>query len=112
MIDSSIPEDRIRAAVASRGQRFEMALLEIEPGMLAALDALRGAGIRTALVSDAGADDVEAWPRSPLRDRFDHVVFSYEVGSRKPEPRIYEHALDALGVEAGAIQAGLACRRD
>jgi putative hydrolase of the HAD superfamily len=35
--------------------------------------------------------------RSPLRNRLDAVVFSYELGVRKPDPRIYRHALDALG---------------
>ena len=51
-------------------------------------------------MSDAGADDVESWPHSPLRTRIDHAVFSHEVRVRKPDARIYRHALDGLGVEA------------
>ena len=99
-IDPSVPEDRILAAVESRRRRFETGLTEIEGGMLAALDRLRVAGIRTALVSDAGADDVESWSRSPLRERLDVVVFSYQIGIRKPDARIFQRALDGLDVRA------------
>ena len=96
-LDPTVTEERILAAVASRRRRFEMALVRVENRILEALDRLTAAGVRTALVSDAGADDVYCWARSPLRERLHAVVFSYEVGVRKPDPRIYRHALDALG---------------
>ncbi|HTR79374.1 MAG TPA: HAD family hydrolase [Gemmatimonadaceae bacterium] len=99
-IDPFIPEERIVVAAASRRRRFTRGLVEIEPTILAALDRLRGAGIRIALVSDAGADDVEAWALSPLRERFNATVFSYEIGIRKPAPAIYQRALDALDAPA------------
>src|SRR3954469_16683826 len=51
-LDPSIDETRIIAAVESRRRRFEKALVDIESEMLDALDRLRDAGIRTALVSD------------------------------------------------------------
>jgi putative hydrolase of the HAD superfamily len=106
-IDPTIPEERIFAAVESRRRRFETGLLGIERAILDALDRLRSAGIRTALVSDAGADDVECWTRCPLCERLDAVVFSYRVGVRKPDARIYARALDALGVApANAIFVG------
>jgi putative hydrolase of the HAD superfamily len=95
-IDPTVPEERIRMAVESRRRRFETGLVEVEPEILAAIDRLRAAGIRIGLVSDAGADDVESWPRSPLRDRFDTVIFSFMFGIRKPDSRIYHAALDAL----------------
>jgi putative hydrolase of the HAD superfamily len=98
-IDPTVDEARILAAVESRRRRFEMGLVSIETTILDALDRLRAAGIRTALVSDAGADDVEFWSRSPLRGRLDVEVFSYRLGFRKPDPRIYTHALEAVGVK-------------
>ena len=97
-LDPTISEDRITHALATRRRRFEQGLVAVEPKFLAALDRLRAAGIRTALVSDAGYDDVEAWPRSPLRDRLDVTVFSCDLGVRKPDRRIYEHALGRLGI--------------
>jgi putative hydrolase of the HAD superfamily len=95
-LDPAVTDEKILAAVASRRRRFETALVGIETAILAALDRLAAAGVRTALVSDAGADDVASWKRSPLRERLNAVVFSYELGVRKPDPRIYRHALDAL----------------
>ncbi len=100
-IDPPIDEGRILTAVESRRRRFELGLVGVEPGILEAIDRLRSAGIRIAIVSDAGADDVESWERSPLRHRFDATVFSYKLGIRKPDARIYQHALDAIGVPAG-----------
>jgi putative hydrolase of the HAD superfamily len=86
-IDPTVPEERIQAAVESRRHRFEMGLIDVETGIL--------------------EDDVESWPRSPLRGRFDAVVFSYEIGVRKPASVIYLHALDALDVRpADAIFVG------
>jgi putative hydrolase of the HAD superfamily len=99
-MDPAVPEERIRAAVESRRRCFGIGLVEIEPETLSALDRLRAAGVRIGLVSDAAADDVETWAQSPLRSRFDVVVFSYEVGVRKPDRRIFEFALDALAVAA------------
>jgi putative hydrolase of the HAD superfamily len=100
-IDPTIDEERIVAAAESRSRRFEIGLVVVEQRILRALDSLRAAGIRTAIVSDAGADDVESWPRSPLGRRVDATFFSFELGFRKPDPRIYRHALTALGVPAG-----------
>ena len=106
-IDPTVKEDRILAAVESRRRRFEIGLVHVEDSILAAVDSLRAAGIRTAIVSDAGADDVESWHRSPLGSRVDATIFSYQLGYRKPDPRIYQDALNALGVvPADAIFVG------
>ena len=101
-IDPTVPKtgSSPRWKAVAAGSRSDSS--DIEERILAALDRLRAAGIRTALVSDAGADDVECWERSPLCERLDAVVFSYEVGVRKPDPRIYQRALDAIDASPGA----------
>jgi putative hydrolase of the HAD superfamily len=99
-IDPTVDETRIFAAVESRRRRFQLGLVRIEQQILEAIDRLRAAGIRTALVSDAGTDDIDSWENSPLRTRFDVTVFSCKLGIRKPDPRIYKHALDAIGVSS------------
>jgi len=97
-IDPTVPEERIEAAVAYRRQYFARALLDVESEILHALDRLRAAQIRIGLVSDAAADDLESWPQSPLCERFDATVFSYQVGIRKPDAGIYHEALRRLAV--------------
>ena len=57
----------------------------------------RAAGIRTALLSNSWGND---YPRDGWDEMFDVVVISGEVGMRKPEPRIFRHTLDRLGLEA------------
>jgi HAD superfamily hydrolase (TIGR01509 family) len=59
----------------------------------------RGAGLRTALLSNSWGND---YPRDGWDEMFDAIVISGEVGMRKPEPRIYEHTLGLLGLPAGA----------
>ncbi|MFN7916889.1 MAG: HAD-IA family hydrolase [Vicinamibacterales bacterium] len=98
LLDATVGHDRIHRAVESRRRRLEVALIQVDPAVLDAIDRVRAAGIRTALISDAGADDVECWEESPLRERFDVTCFSYALRMRKPDARIYRHALDTLGV--------------
>jgi putative hydrolase of the HAD superfamily len=44
----------------------------------------------------------EVLRRHGLLDAFDVTVFSNEFGWSKPDPRIFEHTLDALGAEPKA----------
>ena len=48
-----------------------------------------------------------------MAERVDAIVFSSEVGLRKPAPRIYQAALERLGVEpADALFVGDRVRED
>ena len=99
-IDPSIPLERIEHSARRRMARFNDTLLRTETRIVDALARLRLAGVRTALVSNAGFDEIDAWPRSPLAPHFDATVFSCEVGVAKPDRAIYEHALRRIGVAA------------
>jgi putative hydrolase of the HAD superfamily len=57
----------------------------------------RAAGIRTCLLSNSWEND---YPRDSWDGLFDAIVISGEVGMRKPEPRIFHHALDQVGLPA------------
>ena len=62
---------------------------------------LKSAGLATALVTNNAAEFREHWRKSvPLSDLFHHVIDSSEVGVRKPDPKIFELALDRLGAPA------------
>jgi putative hydrolase of the HAD superfamily len=64
--------------------------------MHTAIQAMRGAGLRTGLLSNSwGMDD---YPREKFPGLFDVVVISAEVGMRKPEEQIFRHTASLLGL--------------
>ncbi|MFC7589856.1 HAD family phosphatase [Nonomuraea antimicrobica] len=56
---------------------------------------VRAGGVKTCLLSNSWSN---TYPRDGWDELFDAVVISGEVGMRKPEERIYLHALDLLGL--------------
>jgi putative hydrolase of the HAD superfamily len=66
------------------------------PEMYDLLRQLRRAGLRTCLLSNSWGPD--GYPRDQFPDLFDAWVISAEVGMRKPEPEIFLHAADLLGL--------------
>ncbi len=78
--------------------RMFAATMPSEP-MYAAVRALRVAGLRTCLLSNSWGSD--GYPREILPELFDAVVISAEVGMRKPEERIFQHAIGLIGLVPG-----------
>jgi putative hydrolase of the HAD superfamily len=71
---------------------------EPRPRMLEAVRRIRSGGLRAgALTNNWIGDGMSAGVLKPL---FDVFVESSVVGLRKPDPRIYRHACDAIGVAA------------
>ena len=68
------------------------------PDVLAAIERLRAAGTKVALVSNCAPEVSQVWPDTALAPHFDATVLSCEVGVRKPAPRIYQIACERLGV--------------
>lgn len=68
------------------------------PGAIQVLTALRGRDLRTGVIANTTALAARLWPDSPLAPYFDAVVFSSEVGHRKPDRRIFALACERLGV--------------
>lgn len=70
---------------------------------------LRGAGVRIGIICDVGLTPSRTLRRyldgHGLLELFDHWSFSDEVGTFKPDPRIFRHALDGLGVSDPAAAA-------
>ena len=85
---------------------------------------LKAEGYLTALCTNNVKEGSTSWRELvPVDELFDAVVDSSAVGMRKPDPRIFRHTLDLIGVEdparavflddhpgnvAGAERAGLA----
>jgi putative hydrolase of the HAD superfamily len=63
---------------------------------------LRSRGLRTGILSNLpGPLGQHLRDHSGFLDAFDHATFSYELGMVKPEPEIYHHMIQGLGVPAG-----------
>ena len=64
--------------------------------------ALREAGLRTGLVSNASVQTPELWRETSLAPVVEVPVFSSDAGLSKPDPRIYRLACEGLGLAPGA----------
>jgi putative hydrolase of the HAD superfamily len=67
---------------------------EVRPQMLAAIDAISEAGLLNAGLTN-NFSPMEA---HPWLEKFDFIIESSKSGVRKPDPRFYEIACEALGV--------------
>ena len=80
--------------------RKSITFANIESSILEMVEELRSRGLRLGVVTNASDMDAEPWPGSVLAPLFDVFIPSFEVGILKPDPRIYELGLEALGVSA------------
>jgi putative hydrolase of the HAD superfamily len=85
----------------------------IAPGAVAGLRALAAAGARLGMVSNADGlmaqrlRDMEILQVGPgVGVEVECVIDSGAVGVMKPDPRIFRLALDAMGIDAAAADAG------
>ncbi|HEX4820703.1 MAG TPA: HAD family phosphatase [Acidimicrobiales bacterium] len=76
-----------------------MSRLEIHDVVVDRVRALKADGYRTGLVTNNVKEASTQWREMvPVDELFDVIVDSSEVGMRKPNPAIFRHALDLLGV--------------
>lgn len=66
----------------------------VEPDVAPALAALGGRGLRLVVVSNANGRLRHLFDRVDLTKWFDHVLDSHEWGVEKPDPRLFELALE------------------
>ncbi len=109
------PPALVRAAIEAEHREWAAAR-HLHPDAHELLDAIRRRGLRIGIVSNTfdPPDLLHAdLAGDGVAERVDAIVFSSEVGRRKPAPEIYRTALDALGVEPGeALFVGDRVRED
>jgi epoxide hydrolase-like predicted phosphatase len=76
-----------------------IALCGPRPRMLEAIAKIRGSGRQVAALTNNWAHEGGGSETELLREHFDVFVESSKLGLRKPDPRIYAVACEALGVE-------------
>jgi putative hydrolase of the HAD superfamily len=87
-----------RAALSALAERYwEYPPEALHPDVRPALEAL-APRYRLGVVANQRAHVTHALRRDGLIDFFDVLALSEEVGAEKPDPRIFRHALDELGV--------------
>jgi putative hydrolase of the HAD superfamily len=79
-------------------ERFTAESLVPVVGAIETLAWLTACGLRLGLVSNCAADMPRAWSTSALAPYFDYCAFSCQVGAVKPDPAIYQAALDVLSL--------------
>jgi HAD superfamily hydrolase (TIGR01509 family) len=95
----SAEEGRKLADVKEASFRERAHELEPLPGLLDFMKEGKSRGISLALVTNAPEENVEAIVLAlELKEFFDEVVLSDEVGPVKPDPAPYKAALDKLGI--------------
>jgi 2-haloacid dehalogenase len=92
--DSSLRQDLLQAYLE----------LSTYPEVIPVLTRLREAGMQTAILTNGSPDMIEAAVNhSGIGDLLDACLSVEDVGIFKPDPRVYQHAVDRLGVAASSI---------
>ena len=95
------PSADLATRLAHRFHAYREEQMFIFPGAHDAIDALKGHGVKLALVTNGAAGPQRAKvERFALTHRFDHIQIEGEHGFGKPDERAYLHAMQALGVTA------------
>lgn len=82
---------------------MERLLLDLFPAqrVLGVVRDARRSGVRTAVISNSlGRKPFDPYGPYDLWNCFDLVVLSTDLGMRKPDPAIFEHAVRLLGISA------------
>lgn len=109
--DEAFAVETRAAGYEVRGRELrKMMKLEFRPAVIEAHKRIVEAGLKTGCITnnmpssgakDWARDDVERDLAGEIMGRFEHVIESSKAGVSKPDPRIYEMMLEALGVTPG-----------
>ncbi len=95
----SSTDDQLKRASAIR-YNFTTESLVPRPGTLAVLGFLKANSYRVGLITDCSSEVPTAWKNTTMASLIDVPVFSCVEGVKKPDPRIYQRALQRLVVQA------------
>jgi putative hydrolase of the HAD superfamily len=81
--------------------RFDYISLALTPRQYAieVLSQLKAEGYKVGLISNCSSEPPVIWPHTPFAPFFDVTVFSSVAGIQKPDPRIYQMAMEQLKVK-------------
>ena len=98
--DAGVPAAVLEDVCALRLEYVRRSLVP-RPGAVDTLRELRRRGLLVGLITVCTEDVEHLWPESEFAGLFDAEVFSSSLGIAKPDPRIYLHCAEELGVAPG-----------
>lgn len=93
--DLGLADPNSGAGLTNNGYGIWTAAIE---GAVDAVMGLRAQGIRTAVISNSDGSVRDSLSKAGFDGLFEFVLDSHEVGVAKPDPVIFHHALERLGV--------------
>lgn len=94
-----------QTAVRFSKEELEVAssdIFELNKSMVPILDQLKSKGFRLVLLSNTNCTHIHyVRQHFEILDCFDQLVLSYEVGAVKPEPEMYQKALQQIDCQPG-----------
>ena len=98
LAEAGAPEE-LHDDICSLRLRYHRRALVPRAGAVETLRKLRADGYLVGLITVCSEDIEVLWPESDFAGLFDAEVFSSSVGLSKPDPQIYLHCCELLGVE-------------
>lgn len=100
LLSLGLPEDRLDAVARDIRARHQQVALWVRPvpGTRAMLESLKDAGLRLAVISNADGRVADYLARAGLADLFELILDSGLEGVEKPDPEIFQRALDRMGL--------------
>jgi len=95
-------DERAVSAAADVVRRFTQDAIRPNLETIECLKFLRQTGFKLALCTNCAPDVPEVWSESPFQECFDTTFFSCVAGIAKPDPRVYEHLCEKLGIVSSA----------
>ncbi len=92
-------EDAEVEAAARINLEYAVRVIKPRPDAVATLSDLKGHGYKTGLITNCGAAIPKMLDKMPLAALLDVSVFSALIGMQKPDPRIYQLAIEHLAVK-------------
>ena len=109
-------DSRIDTAVDIAFEMTRRKVMVPRDGAIEVLSYLKANGYKTGIISDCGPDVPALWNKTPFAPFFDVTVFSCSAGLVKADTRIFELAVEKLGVRperciyvADGMRKELAC---
>jgi putative hydrolase of the HAD superfamily len=95
-------DEQIEKAARIRFEMNQHEVMTYKPGALEVLSYLKANGYKTALLSNCSMETTTIWPKTSLAPLIDVPVMSCIEGMLKPDPRLFQIAIEKLAVKPEA----------